>query len=145
MHDHGIHTLHTSPTFPQCNTSRTKQLVLSLSALVFPTLSHNSDDTIFYVSASYIGGTTCLLPVGFLKIPNRQPPFDLINHNLLKNANCAHFASGGCLLLPRARTNYGIKTLSFTAILLGNLLPPDMKSSSNLYTFEKAMKLFFVS
>lgn len=143
MHDHGIHTLHTSPTFPQCNTSRTKQLVLSLSALVFPTLSHNSDDTIFYVSASYIGGTTCLLPVGFLKIPNRQPPFDLINHNLLKNANCAHFASGGCLITTCSHQLWNKNLVIYSQ--LGNLLPPDMKSSSNLYTFEKGMKLFFVS
>lgn len=84
---------------------------------------------------------TCL----FFNIINRRLPFDLINYDLLKNTNRTRFALEGSLLLPRVRTNYGIKSLSFTAISLWNSIPPNIKSLTDLYTFKKTLKLHLLS
>lgn len=84
---------------------------------------------------------TCL----FFNIIHRRLPFDLINCDLLINTNRTRFALERNLLLPRVCTNYGIKSLSFTAISLWNSIPPNIKSLSNLYTFKKTLKLYLLS
>lgn len=58
------------------------------------------------------------------------------------SSNNTRFSLQRNILLPKARANYGQKTVSYSAIKVWNTLPLEAKTSTSLHAFKHSVSLY---
>lgn len=66
----------------------------------------------------------------------------VVGKKFTTSSNNTRFSLQSNIFPPKARTNYGQKTVSFSAIKVWNTLPLEARTSPSLYAFKHSVRLF---